>query len=200
MEEMLMNDGEISKIKAMLEGYKSSLPKLTIFVLGPGQHNSDPYAKKCYTKRCQIKNELLCDHDVLFPEEIYEEAKGNGVDVANLLVFENLLIRKEADTAVAIFVLNAPGLQAELVAFSQHPELAEKMWVFYDNTYYEYGNERFWQVNNALDLIEGHNGRIKPFTEEEIDTCSLLTKVKNMIEQKRRALSILPYKKYRGVE
>lgn len=195
-----MNNGEISKIKAMLEGYKSSLPKLTIFVLGPGEHNSDPYAEKCYTRRCQIKKELTPDHDVFFPEEIYEKAKRNGVDVANILVFENLLIRKNPDTAVAIFVLNAPGLQAELVAFSQHQELAEKMWVFYDTTYYEFGNERFWYVNSALDLIEGYNGRIEPFTEREIDGCSLLTKVKNMIEQKRRAISILPYKKYRGVE
>ena len=195
-----MSNGEISKIKAMVEGYKSSLPKLTIFVLGPGEHNSDPYARKCYTKRCQIKNELARDHDVFFPEEIYKEAKENGVDVTNLLVFENFLIRKEADTAVTIFVLNAPGLQAELVAFSQHQELAEKMWVFYDTTYYEYGNKRFWPVNDALDLIKGNNGRIEPFTEREIAACSLLKKVKNMIEQKQRVISILPYKKYQSVE
>lgn len=195
-----MNNDEISKIKVMLSRYKSSLPKLTIFVLGPGQHNSDPYAKKCYNKRCQIKDALGHDHDIFFPEEIYEQAKRDGVDVSNLLVSEILLMREEADTVIMVFVLNASGLQAELVAFSQHPELAEKMWVFYDSTYYEFGNDRFWQVNDALDLIEGNNGRTMQFTEREIEACSLLTEVKNMIEQKRMAISIHPYKKYRGVE
>lgn len=196
-----MSNDEISKIKAMLRRYKSSLPKLTIFVLGPGEHNSDPYAEKCYTKRCQIKNELTRDHDVFFPEEIYEEANRDGVDVINPLAFENILIRKEPDTIITIFVLNAPGLQAELVAFSQHQELAEKMWVFYDSTYYQHvPGGKNWQVYCALDLIEGLKGRIKPFTEREIDACSLLTEVTDMIEQKRRALSIIPYKKYRRVE
>ncbi|CAD6490287.1 MAG: hypothetical protein KFBDDELM_00168 [Candidatus Argoarchaeum ethanivorans] len=168
--------------------------------MGPGEHNIDPYAKKCYSKRCQIKNELARDHDTFFLEEIYNEARNDGVDVTNTLDFEDILIKKEADTVIMIFVLNATGLEAELVAFSRCPELAEKMWVFYDSTYYEFGNKNFWHVNSALDSIEGRNGRIKPFTESEIDSCSLLTRVKNMIEQKRRALSILPYKKYRGVE
>ncbi|CAD6490968.1 MAG: hypothetical protein EMLJLAPB_00058 [Candidatus Argoarchaeum ethanivorans] len=195
-----MSNDEIPKIKTMVRRYKSSLPKLTIFILGPGEHNIDPYAKKCYSKRCQIKNELARDHDTFFLEEIYNEARNDGVDVTNTLDFEDILIKKEADTVIMIFVLNATGLEAELVAFSRCPELAEKMWVFYDSTYYEFGNKNFWHVNSALDSIEGRNGRIKPFTESEIDSCSLLTRVKNMIEQKRRALSILPYKKYQGVE
>jgi hypothetical protein len=195
-----MNNDEISKIKTMLARYKSSLPKLTIFVLGPGQHNSDTYAKKCYNKRCQIKNELARDHYVFFPEEIYEKAMREGIDVINPLVFESRLIGEEPDTVIVIFILNAPGLQAELVAFSQHQELAEKMWVFYDTIYYRRGDKRFWQVDSALDLIEGYNGKTAPFTEREIDECSLLIKVKDSIEQKRRALSILPYKKYRRAE
>ena len=195
-----MNNGEISKIKAMVEGYKSSLPKLTIFVLGPGERNSDPYAKKCYEKRCKIKEELTRNHDVFFPEEIYKESKREGVDVNNTLAFENVLIKKEPDNVVMIFVLNALGLQAELVAFSQHQELAEKMLVFYDSTYYQHvAGGKNWQVYSALDSIEGFNGRIIPFTEKDVDACSLLTKVKNIIEQKRRAISILPYKKYQRV-
>lgn len=194
-----MKDSEISDIKNMLKVYKSSLPKLTIFLLGPGKHNADLYAKKCYKKRCQIKNELEREHKVFFPEDIYEEAKrDNNIDVSNILFLENYLIKNEADTVVMIFVLNASGLQAEIVAFSQHQEIAEKMCVFYDSTYYEYGNTKFWQINSALDLIDGHNGKIKPFTEDKIDDCSLLTKIKNMIEQKRRALFLLHYKKYRG--
>lgn len=196
-----MSNREISKIKTMVERYRSSLPKLTIFILGPGQYNKDSYAKKCYKKRCKIKDELRLEHDVFFLEEIYDEAKKEGIDVSNILRFETCLIGKEADTIITIFVLNAPGLQAELIAFSEHSELAEKMLVFYDATYYKHlPNDKNWQVYSALDSIEGFKGRIKPFTEREIDECSLLTKVKMIIEQKRRALSILPYRKYRGVE
>ena len=195
-----MKDSEISDIKNMLKVFKSLLPKLTIFLLGPGKHNVDLYAKKCYKKRCQIKNELEREHKVFFPEDICEEAKRDNIDVSNILFLENYLFKNEADTVVMIFILNAPGLQAEIVAFSQHQEIAEKMCVFYDSTYYEYGNTRFWQINSALDSIDGHNGRIKPFTEEKIDDCSLLTEVKNMIEQKRRALFLLHYKKYQGCE
>ncbi len=197
---MKVENSEISKIKGMIENYKSSLPKLTIFVVGPGEYNTDSYAKKCYTKRCKIKNELAQEHNVFFLEEIWEEAKREGVDVSNLMHFENLLMRKEADTIVVIFVLNASGLQAEMAAFSQHQELAAKMLIFYDSTYYKRGNQRFWQINSALDSIDGFNGKIEPFTEKEIDDCSLLTKVKNRIERRRRALSLLPYRKYRGVE
>ena len=91
MEKLFIMKRELSDIKQMVETYKSELPKLTIFILGPGEHNKDPYAKKCYRKRCQIKDDLALNHNIYFPEEIHKEAKNDGVDVTNTLVFENVL-------------------------------------------------------------------------------------------------------------
>jgi hypothetical protein len=190
-------DSEISDIKNMLKSYRASLPKLNIFILGPGKNNIDPYAKKCYNKRCQIKSELKHEHKVFFPEEIYEVAQRDDLDVNNTLIFENILIKKGIDTVVMIFTLNAPGLQAEIAAFSHDHEIAEKMFVFYDSTYYKRGDEKFWYINDFLNLIDGNNGKTMSFTEDMIDSCSLLTQVKSIIEKKRVVLSILPYKKYK---
>jgi hypothetical protein len=183
----------------MLERYKSSLPKLTIFIFGPGQHNTNEYATRCFNKRCQIKSALDNQHDVFFPEEIHEMAKADGMDVSNVTVFESYLLNEEADIVVVIFCLNASGVQAELIAFSQHQECADKMYVFYDTTFYTRGDGRFWHVNDALDLIEGNNGKTESFMETEIDSCSLLTRVTKMVERRRRALSISHFKKYQGV-
>jgi len=194
----IMYDEELFEIKQMIKRYKRSLPELCIVILGPGKHNSDLYAKKCYNKRCQIKRELKSEHNVFFFEEIYEKAKQENIDVPNILQFEIVLAREEPDVIIAIFALEALGLQAEIVAFSQHQDIAEKMYVFYDSTHYNRGDSKYWQVNNALDLIEGHNGKTEPFVEKDIDECRLLYKIKNLIEQKRRALSILPYIRYGG--
>lgn len=195
-----MVESEISEIEVMIQKYKSSLPKLTIFLLGPGENNVDEYAKKCYNKRCVIKEKLNNGHDkVYFPEEIYNTAKVSGIDVKNTIAFEVCLLNEEADIILMIFTLNASGVLAELVAFSQHQEFANRMCVFYDSSYYSRGNDVHWHINDALDLIEGSNGMTSPFTEIDLDSCSLLGSVNEIIEKKRRVFSLMPYRKYEGV-
>jgi len=193
-----MYDRELSEIKQMIEKYKMSLPKLSIVILGPGKHNTDPYARKCYHKRCQIKAELKDEHKVFFFEQIDEIAQQEDMDAPNPLHWEIILAREEIDVIIAFFVLKASGLQAELDVFSQHQDIAEKMYIFYDDEHYTRGEARHWHVNSILDLIEGCNGKTEPFVENDIDECRLLHKVKNLIEQKRRALSMFPYRKYGG--
>ena len=192
-----MAESEISEIKEMIQKYKLSLPKLKIFLLGPGQDNVDRYAVKCYNKRCEIKEIFNNDHDnVFFPEDIYEVAKDTDIDVSNATAFEVSLLREEADIIIMIFVLNAPGLQAELNIFSQHQDIIDRICVFYDSSYYSRGADKYWHINDALNSIDDNHGMTKPYTEEDLDICFLLGKVKEIIEKKRRVFSMMPFKKY----
>lgn len=192
-----MNGDEISDIKRIIDQFKKALPKLTIYILGPGQFNKNEYARECYGKRCQIKDALKDEHEVFFPEQVANAAKSVGFKISNQLMFEIVTMKEEdINLIIMIFVTNASGLQTELEAFSQHPKLAEKMWVFYDTTYYTKGENRFWYINDALDLIDGHKGRILPFTKNDIEKCSLVAKIKELVEQYKRALYYSIYKKY----
>lgn len=195
-----MIESEISEIAVKIQRYKSSLPKLTISLLGPGEDNVDEYAKKCYNKRCEIKDELNSGGDeVFFPEEACKYAEDDGIDVSNIIAFEVDFLIQEADIILMIFALNASGVMAELIVLSQYPESANKMYVFYDSSYYSRGDGMHWPINNALDLVEGNNGMTKPFTELDLDGFSILENIKETIEKKRRVFSLIPYRKYKGV-
>lgn len=192
-----MSDDELIEIKKIIKQFKKALPKLTIYILGPGQFNKNEYARKCYGKRCQIRDALSDEHEVFFPEQIAKAAESEGFRIRNQSMFEIVTMKEEdINLIIMIFVTNASGLQAELVAFSQHPKLAEKMWVFYDTTYYTLGDNKSWFINDALDLIDGHKGRILSFTENDITECSLISKIEELVEQYKRALYYSIYKKY----
>ena len=196
----MCNQEEIDSIKEMINVYKQSLPKLKIIIFGPGEDNPDPYAQKCYRKRCQIKQTLEEDNDVFFFEDLQEEAERSGNFLGNTLVFETIISRENADCILTIFALKSSGLQGELCAFSQHEDLSRKMKVFYDSTYYNRDCRRHWQIDDALNLIDGFNGLTEPFTENDIDSCSLLTKAKKIIAKERNASALLPRKKYQEID
>lgn len=195
-----MDNDEISEIKGVLKRYNESLPKFTILLLGPGQHSSEEYNKKCYDKRLKLKSALKEDNNkVLFSEDISEIAKQENDPILNMIEFEEYLLKDEADMVIFIFVLNAPGLQGELDAFSQLKQYATKICVYHDTTYYKRGDRTHWQIDDVLNKIEGNGGRVYQFTEEDINSCSLATEIKKSIKSRRVVVDILPYKKYSGV-
>lgn len=191
-----MNKNEIDAIKSMIEKYVESRPKLTILIMGPGKDNKDDYAQKCYKKRCQIKDFLTKNgHRASLPETRYEEAKRNGVEVLNITEFERYLI-DQSNQVIILYVPNCPGVDHEVSVFSISPECVRKL-------YFLYGSDcRYTQTffKDKIDFIEGGNGKVEQFCKNEVEECSLLTRVGQRIEQVARFHSMSPYKKYEGVE
>ena len=63
---------EIAELKSQIGFFTQTKPKLTIYILGPGEYNSNSYAKKCYKKRIQIRDFLRDqNHKAYFLEELY---------------------------------------------------------------------------------------------------------------------------------
>ena len=190
-----MNNSEVDAIKGMIEKYKESRPRLTILIMGPGKDNKGDYAQKCYKKRCQIESFLAKKrHTALFPEVLHEEAKTKGDDVPSIIAFEKNLI-EQSNQVIMLLIPKAPGLKAELDIFSSKPECATKI-----HLYYDYGHNIPWHVKNAIDLIEGSGGKTEEFCRKDIERCSLLAKIGVRIDQMVSAISMLPHKKYQGIE
>lgn len=189
-----MNSGEMDAIEGMIKKYRESRPSLTILVMGPAEDNKDDYAQKCYKKRCQIKDFLEAEkHTVFFPEVPYEEAKNKGDDVPNITVFEKNLI-EQSHQVIMLLVPGAPGLESEVNTFSIIPDCARKIYLFYDCDYHP------WYIRDKIEIIEGNSGKTEKFYRNDIEKCSLLTKIGVKIEQIASAMSMWPYKKYQGIE
>lgn len=190
-----MNKNEMNAIKSMIEKYNESRPQLIILIMGPGKDNKDDYAQKCYKKRCQIKSFLAKKrHTAFLPEVLCEEAKTKGNDVPNIIAFERALI-EQSNQVIMLLIPGAPGLKTELDIFSSKPECATKI-----HLYYDYGHNIPWHVKNPIDLIEGSGGKTEEFCRDDIEKCSLLTKIGVRIDQMVSAISMWPYKKYQGIE
>lgn len=190
-----MNNGEVDVIRRLLKGYKDSLPKLTILIMGPAKSNTAEYAQRCYEKRCQIKDFLIkAKHKAVFPEEVYEEAKTKGESVSNITAFERNLV-DQSDQVIILLIPNAQGVESEVNRFSHIRECASKIYLFYDYTI-----TIPWYVKDSIGLIEGNNGKTEKFCRDDLEKCSLLAKIGVRIDQIVSAIMMYPYKKYEGLE
>jgi hypothetical protein len=188
-----MNNSETDAIKDMIRKYNESRPKLTILVMGPGKDNKDDYAHKCYEKRCQVRDSLAEKrHIALFPEVAYEEAKTEGDDVRSIIAFEKSLV-DQSHQVIILLPPEAEGVKSEVDKFSVIPQCASKIYLFYDHNYPQ------WHLNDSIGSIEGSGGKTDKFCKDDIESCSLLTKIGVKIEQIASVISMAPHKKYQGI-
>ncbi len=192
-----MNNSEVDAIKGLIE---KSRPKLEILIMGPGEDNNGDYAKKCYKKRCQIKDFLAEKHKAVFPEVALKEAKTKGDDIPNTIAFEKSLI-EQYDRVIILLIPSAPGVKSEVDTFSVYAECAKKMHLYYDySPDMDYSPDVPWHLKDHIDFIKGNGGTAEEFCEDDIESCSLLTKIGVKIDQVVSAMSMWPYKKYQGIE
>lgn len=196
--EKRMYDGKIKDSNQIIENYKKSLPQLKVLIFGPSEQNPFDYARKCFNKRVNIKKCLLDKNCIaILPEEEFKEAKKQGKDIQNITAFEKYLIEHECDLAVFLLVPKCPGVDHELSVFSILPECVKKILLFYAK---DCDYESNWTLEDKIDFIEGGNGRVESFCQDDIVQCRVQEKILQEIEKVRRVLSMLPHKKYRGVE
>lgn len=193
-----MHDNEIEDLNRMVKGYENSLPKLSILIFGPGERNPDEYGQKCFRKRCEIKEFLKNkNHTAILPEEAFYEAERQGKDYPNITSFEKYLIEQQCDIAIFLYVPNCPGVSHELSVFSTIPECVRKIYFFYakDCVY-----NSIWTLNDQIDFINGGNGRVDSFCQNDIEQCELRNKIIKKVECVARFLSMHSYKKYKGMK
>lgn len=102
---------------------------LTTFLIGAGQSASD-------SLRDNLKNELarwryIYWIDIYYPEQLFEELMKSSGNF-DLLSLENLLAKS---VHAIVIILESPGAIAELGAFTNHPELKDKLIVIVDKKY-----------------------------------------------------------------
>ena len=193
-----MHDNEIEDLKCMVKGYENSLPKLSILIFGPGERNPDEYGQKCFRKRCEIKEFLKNkNYTAILPEEAFLEAKKQGKEYTNITSFEKYLIEYQCDIAIFLYVPNCPGVAHELSVFSTILECVRKIYFFYakDCVY----NSK-WTLSDQIDFINGGNGCVDSFCQNDIEQCELRKKIIKKVESVARFLSMNSYKKYKGMK
>lgn len=192
-----MSTNELHEFEKMIENYEKRLKsiQLKILILGPSKDNPDSYARDCYKKRVEIKNELIKNgHRAYFPEEIKEEAERRGKQIPNITVFEKSLA-DDCDLIIVIYSPKSHGVYHEVSVFCDIENVARKIWLFYAE---DYPYESSWTLNDKIIFIKGNGGEVEPFTQEDIRNCSILRKIMDHVEEMRITYLLHPYRKYTG--
>lgn len=194
-----MSRDEIEAIKNMIKGYRDSVRKvkLEVLIFGPGQKNTDSYAKMCYVKRLEMKKVLQAnDHIAILPEEACEKAKKELKEYSNVSDYERYLIQHHCDIAVFLYVPNCPGVDHELSEFSVLPECVGKIYFFYAN---DCNFDPKWPLNDKIGFVRGGGGYWDNFCQKDIAECNVSKKVLEIADDMRRFLAYCPHIKYKGV-
>jgi hypothetical protein len=188
----MIND-EIEIIRDMVKGYRAQLPRLRILVFGPSEKNPDPYAKKCFKKRHEIRSHLEGEnHNAILPEEAYNEAKRENVENLTITSLEKYLI-EHFDLAIFLHVPHCPGVEHELSTFATMPECTRKILLFHANDcQYDSG----WVNAERISQIKGGNGLVETFSQNDIEQCNLRKRVTEIVQCMVSLYSLYPYKKY----
>ncbi len=152
-----------------------ALVSLTVLVWGPAPTLNTPVAKKRKQIREAIREK---GHNALFSEEINPSLTAEGGLEIPLSVLETAQAL-EAHFVVMLIDKESKGVIAELDICARD-DVAAKVFVLVPTTY----RDGFIQ-RDALTLIEGGNGAIHWYTDEEIDSCNVLTMAVWRVEQKR---------------
>ena len=156
---------------------------LTVMVWGPGVTRPTPMA----VKRHQIKNRLLeVGHNPLFSEDI----KGDDDPLHKELPgVEGLMLKETYQADYADFVVLlldegdlTPGVQAELEICAD-PYIASKVFVMAPALL-----KNSFTHKVAIAPIEGGNGAVYWYTDDELAQCNVLTEAIYRVEQKRYIL------------
>lgn len=193
-----MDSKELKAISDMIKGYEDSLQKLelTVLIFGPGEENTDAYAKACFNKRNQIKQLLTNNKFIaILPEEAHKVAESQGKAPNIITSFEKHLLIEHCDIAIFIWLPNCTGLQHELSAFSDSPECVRKMHCFFATDH-----PHRWMTQDIEKLIRGGGGRLEDFCKNDVNSCNVSTKVLEIAENTRTFLNFHPHLKYKGVK
>jgi hypothetical protein len=167
-----------------LTDYKQSLHDvvqsvaLAVLVWGPALDIDTPVAKKRWEIRAKLEEN---GHFSMFSEELDDGndpldqllAEGQG------LLLKALLQAKHADFLILLLDNRASGVISEL-SICERRDIAAKVFVLvpeiFRNTFVHRG---------AIATIEGGNGAVDWYTEDEVTSCNVLTKAVLRVEQRR---------------
>ena len=169
-----------------LTSYKTTLRaawdsvSLTVMVWGPGITRTTPIAEK----RRQIKEALIeCGHNPMFSEDIMDADDPLSKELPGV---EGFILKETYQAYTAQFVVMlldkgdlTPGVKAEL-DICANPHIASKVFILAPAQL-----KGGFVHTVAIAPIEGGNGAVEWYTDDELALCHVLTKAVHRVEQKR---------------
>jgi hypothetical protein len=159
---------------------------LTVIVWGPGVEQEIPLAKK----RIQICNRLKeLKHNALLSEEIdanpplelAQELEGVGLHAFLLKVLKQA---QHGDFLVILLGKDVYGVLGEMIAICTRRDVTTKIFVLAPKIYKD-----TFVLTMATEMVEGGSGVVHWYTDDEIDSCNVLTMAVRRVTQLRLLLA-----------